>query len=382
MEGPVVNSPRRDLNQLICGYGYSQCVYVAAKLGIADLVANGPRSINDLAELTATHPQSLYRVMRALASVGVFAEELGGGRRFRLTPAAELLRSDIHGSQRALAILMGEEYFRAWGDLLYSVRTGKPAFDVIFGQPLFDFLSRNPEQAANFDRAMVAAHGYETAAIIEACDFSQYTNVIDVGGGNGNTLCGILGRHAHLRGTVYDLPGVIDRAGQTVQREGMSDRIRLVAGDFFQSVPGSGDAYVLRHIIHDWNDEKAGRILRNVRQVINEGARVFIVDSVIPEGNEPFFSKLLDLTMLIAPGGQERTEAEFRDLLRRAGFRLIRVARTSTEDCVIEAAPMAVAQEPGDQAGGHESTQDGNDRTNGANGEDRHHRRQHTVGAW
>ncbi len=215
--------------------------------------------------------------------------------------------------------------------------------------------------------------------MIEACDFSQYTNVIDVGGGNGNTLCGILGRHAHLRGTVYDLPGVIDRAGQTIARAGMSDRIRLVAGDFFQSVPGGGDAYVLRHIIHDWNDEKAGRILRNVRQVIDEGARLLIVDSVIPEGNDPFFGKLLDLTMLVAPGGQERTEAEFRDLLRRAGFRLVRVARTSTEDCVIEATPTAVAQKSGDGAGPHAST---HEPTNGANGEDQSHRRQHTVGAW
>ena len=378
------SSPHRNLNQLICGYGHSQCVYVAAKLGIADLLADGPRSIEDLAEETGTHPQALYRVLRALASVGVFAEEPGGARRFRLTAAADLLRSDVHGSQRALAILMGEEYFRAWGDLLYSVRTGKPAFDVIFGQPLFEFLSRNPEQAANFDRAMVAAHGYETAAMLEACDFSQHVSLIDVGGGNGNTLCGILRHHAHLQGTLYDLPSVIERAGQTIEMAGMSDRIHLASGDFFESVPGGGDAYLLRHIVHDWDDEKAGRILRNIRQVIGEGARLFIVDSVIPEGNEPFFSKLLDLTMLVAPGGQERTEAEFREVLRRAGFRLVRVARTSTEDCVIEATPTAVVHEPGDQAGGHGSTQDGNNRTNGdngANGEDHHHRRQHTVGA-
>ncbi len=368
------SSPHRDLNQLICGYGYSQCSYVAAKLGIADLLANGPRSIDYLAEETATHPQALYRVLRALASVGVFAEEPGGGRRFRLTPTAELLRSDVHGSQRALAILMGEEYFRAWGDLLYSVRTGKPAFDVIFGQPLFEFLSRNPEQSANFDRAMVAAHGYETAAMLEACDFSQYASLIDVGGGNGNTLCGILRRHTHLQGTLYDLPGVIERAGQTIERGGMSNRIHLASGDFFESVPGGGDAYLLRHIVHDWDDEKAGRILGNIRQVINEGARLFIVDSVIPEGNEPFFSKLLDLTMLVAPGGQERTEAEFRDLLRRAGFRLVRVVTTSTEDCVIEAAPMVLAHRSREGAADNASIQDGTADVIGD--EDRHCRQQ------
>jgi hypothetical protein len=235
-------------------------------------------------------------------------------------------------------------------------------------------LSRNPEQAANFDRAMVAAHGYETAAMLEACDFSQYVSLIDVGGGNGNTLCGILRHHAHLQGTLYDLPGVIERAGQTIEKAGMSDRIHLASGDFFESVPGGGDAYLLRHIVHDWDDEKAGRILRNIRQVINEGARLFIVDSVIPEGNEPFFSKLLDLTMLVAPGGQERTEAEFRDLLRRAGFRLVRVVTTSTEDCVIEAAPMVLAHRSREGASGHASIQDG---TAGAIGdEDRHHRQQ------
>jgi hypothetical protein len=374
----VNSAPHRDLNQLICGYGYSQCVYVAAKLGIADLLANGPQSIDDLAEETATHPQALYRVMRALASVGVFEEEPGDLKRFRLTPAAGLLRSDVHGSQRALAILMGEEYFRAWGDLLYSVRTGRPAFDVIYGRPLFDFLSRNPEQAANFDRAMVAAHGYETAAVLDACHFSQDTFLVDVGGGNGNTLCGILERHAHLRGTLYDLPGVIERAGQTIERAGMSDRIGLVSGDFFQSVPAGGDAYLLRHIIHDWDDEKASRILRNIRRVMDEGARLFIVDSVIPEGNEPLFSKLLDLTMLVGVGGKERTEDQFRDLLRRAEFRLVRVVTTSTEDSVIEAVPMAPAQKAADGTAGHASIQDG---THDAAGEDQSDRRQHLIGA-
>ena len=277
-----------------------------------------------------------------LASVGVFAEEPGGAKRFRLTPAATLLRSDIHGSQRALAILMGEEYFRAWGDLLYSVRTGKPAFDVIYGQPLFEFLSRNPEQAANFDRAMVAAHGYETAAILEACNFTQYDTLIDVGGGNGNTLCGIWDGMPIFgeRSTIFPESS---SAGRAIERAGMSDRIRLVSGDFFNAVPGGGDANLLRHIIHDWDDEQAGRILRNIRQVVDKGARLFIVDSVIPEGNERLFSKLLDLTMLVAPGGQERTEAEFRDLLGWAGFRLVRIVTTSTEDCVIEAVPVVLA---------------------------------------
>jgi hypothetical protein len=330
-------SSHQHLNQLICGYGYSQCVYVAARLGIADFLANGPLSTEELAARTETHPQPLFRVMRALASVGIFAEE--EDKRFRLTPTAELLRSDVRGSQRALAILMGEEYFRAWGDLLYSVRTGKPAFDRMFGEPLFEFLSENPRQAANFDRAMVAAHGYETAALFDAYDFSQFASVTDIGGGNGNTLCGILARHPELRGTLYDLPGVIERAKQNVEKARMANRIQLIGGDFFQSAPAGGDAYLLRHIIHDWDDEKAGRILRNIRQVISRDAKLLVVDSVIPEGNDPFFSKLLDLTMLVCPGGQERTRDEFGHLFEQAGFRLGRIVRTATEDSVIEGIP-------------------------------------------
>jgi ubiquinone/menaquinone biosynthesis C-methylase UbiE len=290
-----------------------------------------------MADRTRMHPPSLFRVLRALASLGVFAEE--PGRRFRLTPAAEVLRSETPGSKRALAIMMGEEYFRAWGELLYSVRTGEPAFDRIFGQPLFAFLSQHPEQAAVFDKAMVGAHGRDTAAMLDAYDFSTFTSVADIGGGNGTTLCAVLGRHPHLRGTLFDLPGVIDRARAIVEASELSDRIRLVAGDFFQTAPNGADAYTLRHIIHDWDDERAIRILKNVRRAMEPGGRLLIVETVIPPGNEPCFAKLLDLTMLVAPGGQERTEDEYRTLLGRAGFGLARIVPTATHDSVIEGVP-------------------------------------------
>jgi SAM-dependent methyltransferase len=325
------------INQLICGYWKSQCIYVAAKLGIADLLANGTLSSDELAERTATHPPALFRLLRALASLGVFAEE--PGKRFRLTPAAEILRSDIPGSKRALAIMMGEEYFRAWGELLYSVRTGKPAFDQIFGQPLFNFLAQHSEQAAIFDKAMLGAHGRDAAAILDAYDFSQFTSVADIGGGNGTTLCAILERHSKLQGTLFDLSGVIERARATVEKSSLSDRIHLVGGNFFETAPTGADACVLRHIIHDWDHEKAIRILKNVRRAIAPHGRLLIVEAVIPAGNEPCFAKLLDLTMLVAPGGQERTEEEYRDLLGHAGFRLARIVSTSTEDSVIEGIP-------------------------------------------
>jgi ubiquinone/menaquinone biosynthesis C-methylase UbiE len=330
-------TPRQELNQLICGYWHSQCVYVAAKLGIADLLTDGPHSIEDLSGQTGTHPMSLYRLLRALASVGLFAEE--ADRRFALTPAAALLRSDVPGSQRAMAIMMGEEHFRAWGDLLYSVQTGKPAFEKLFGQPVFEYLSQKPEQAAIFDKAMVGVHGRETAAILDAYDFSPFKSVADIGGGNGSTLSGILQRHPALHGTLFDLPGVIERASQNVEKAGLSNRMHLVAGDFFQSAPNGADAYFLRHIIHDWDDDKAVRILQNVHRAIDKNGRLLVVESVIPPGNEPFFGKLLDLTMLVIPGGQERTEDEYRSLFGKAGFRLARIVPTEAEVSVIEGVP-------------------------------------------
>jgi hypothetical protein len=327
-------SPQQQLNQLISGYWHSQCVYVAAKLGIADLLANGPQSVDDLAQKTGTHRPSLFRLLRALASLGVFAEETG--QRFRLTPAAEPLRRDVPGSQWAMAVMMGEEHFRAWGELLYSVRTGKIGFDKVFGRPVFEFLSQNPEQAAIFDKAMVGVHGRETSAMLDVYDFSAFASVVDIGGGNGSTLSGILKKHPSIHGTLFDLPGVIQRAGVAVDTAGLLDRIHLVAGDFFESVPAGADAYVLRHIIHDWEEDKAIRILTNVRQAIARDGRLLVVESVIPPGNEPFFGKLLDITMLVIPGGQERTEQEYRDLFGKAGFRLVRIVPTAAEVSVIE----------------------------------------------
>lgn len=331
------SSPQEYVNQLICGYWSSQCVYAAAKLGLADLLAPGPLSVEALAERTAMHPPSLFRLLRALASLGVFAELPDG--RFQLTPAGETLRSDAPESRRALAIMMGEEYFRAWGELLYSIRTGKPAFDKIFGQPLFEFLSQHAEQAAIFDQAMVGAHGRSAAALLEAYDFSTFACLADVGGGNGSTLCAVLERYRQLRGVLFDLPGVIERAKATIENANLAERIERIEGDFFQSAPSGAGAYLLRHIIHDWDDEKATRILKNIRGVISSDGRLLLVESVIPPGNDPCFAKLLDLTMLVAPGGRERTADEYRELLRAAGFRLTRIVPTAALDSVIEGVP-------------------------------------------
>ncbi len=329
--------PRELMQRMMTGYWISQAIYVAAKLRLADRLADGPQPIAVLAEATGTHNQTLYRLLRALASVGIFSEDDSG--RFGLTPMAETLRSDVPGSLWAMAIMMGEEHYHAWGGLLESVRTGKTAFDRLYGKPIFAYLTEHPEKARVFDAAMTAIHGRETAAVLDAYDFSGLGVVADIGGGNGSNLIGILGRHPGLRGVLFDLPHVVERAGTALEAAGLADRCASVGGSFFKSIPVEADAYFLRHIIHDWDDEDSGRILRNVRAAMPPGARLLLVEHVLPAGNAPSFGKLLDLNMLIMPGGIERTEDEFRRLYEAAGFRLSRVVPAQDDLSVIEGIP-------------------------------------------
>ncbi len=327
-------SPPDLMNRLITGYWTTQMVYVAAKLGLADLLATGPRTAEDLAQATSTNAAALYRLLRALASVGVFAED--DSRRFALTPTAACLRSEQPGSQRALAIMSGEEHYLAWGQLLYSVQTGQIGFDKLFGMPVFDFLSQNLEQAKVFDAAMVGVHGRETSAMTDVYDFSAFGTLADVGGGNGSLLTTVLQKHPALRGMLYDLPGVTERAKVSLQAAGVADRCQVIGGSFFESVPSGADAYLMRHILHDWDDEKATTILRNIHRAMKPDGRLLVIEGVIAPGNEPSFGKLLDLTMLVIPGGKERTEAEFRELFRAGGFELSQIVPTAAEVCVIE----------------------------------------------
>jgi hypothetical protein len=331
------SSPAQQLGQIITAYWKSQAVYAAAELGIADLLRDGPQTAEHLAAATETHPDALFRLLRALASIGIFAET--APRTFELTPLAELLRSDVPGSQRSLARMAGGEQFQAWGDFLYSVRTGNTAFDHRFGMPVFDFLSRHLEQARIFDGAMVGIHGQETAAVLEAYDFSTIDVLADIGGGNGSKLTAILRAHPRLRGILFDLSHVVERARAAVAEAGVADRCELRGGSFFEDVPAGADAYLMRHIIHDWDDEKSLAILGCIRRRIPATGRLLLVESVIPPGNGPFWAKFLDLTMLAVPGGKERTEAEYSKLLSQAGFRLARIVPTATEISVIEARP-------------------------------------------
>lgn len=329
-------SPQQKMFQLVSGYWHTQAIYVAAKLKVADLLADGPRTAGVLAIETNTHPKSLYRLLRALASLGIFAED--DEHRFAQTPLSETLRSDSPGSQRPMAIMRGEWQYQAWGQLLHSVQTGECAFDKVFGSPLFEYMVDNPDRGQLFDEAMTSIHGRETEAMLDVYDFSGIKTLADIGGGNGSLLTAVLERHPAINGILFDQGSVIERA--TDGLASLGNRIQLVAGDFIESIPGGADAYLLRHIIHDWNDDESIAILKNCRSAMNDSGRILLVEFVIPAGNAPFVGKWFDLAMMVIPGGMERTEEEYRRLLESAGFALTDIVSTATEISVIEGRPV------------------------------------------
>lgn len=331
-------NPQDRLVGLMSGFWHTQAIYVAAKLGMADRLSGGPRPVAELAADTGTDPRALYRLLRALASLGLFAED--EQHRFGLTPLADGLREDAEGSVRSLAIMRGEWQYAAWGELLYSVRTGRPAFEKLYGRPLFEYLAEHPEQGRTFDAAMTGVHGRETAAILEAYEFTGVGTLADVGGGNGSLLTAVLRRYPAMQGLLFDLPAVAERARGRLAAAGLADRCRVVGGDFFESVPAGADAYLLRHVIHDWDDQRSRAILRNCHRALGGRGKVLVAEGLVPPGNEPSLSKYFDLAMLVIPGGLERTEAEYRQLFADAGFRLSRVVPTSTWVSVLEGEPQ------------------------------------------
>lgn len=329
------STPQDQLTRMITGYWISQLVYTAAELSLADLVAEHPRTADELATATQTHPGALYRLLRALASVGVFSE--GEGGRFSLTPLAELLRTDVPGSQRAAVLMMVGQFYEAWGNVLGSVRSGRPAFELLHGQRFFEFLGEHPDQARIFDDAMTAFNDRKSRAVLDAYDFSSVSVLADIGGGNGENLAATLRRFPAMRGVLFDLPDVVEEA--VVSESGLEDRCQVIGGSFLESVPEGADAYLLRHIVHNWDDEHAVTILQNVRRTIDDRGKLLVVERVIPPGNEPMFGKLTDMTMLVVHGGKERTDEEYRRLFESAGFRLTRVVTTALDVSVIEGVP-------------------------------------------
>jgi SAM-dependent methyltransferase len=324
--------------QVFGGAWITQGISVAAELGIADLLAQGPQTAGTLAAQTSTHSGALYRVLRALASIGIFTEDAAG--RFSLTPLGELLRSDSPLSQRSIAIMMGGEFHAAWGELLHSVRTGEPGFHKKFGASFFEYMQEHPDRHDIYDSAMTGVHGGETEPVLEAYDFSAFRTVVDVGGGNGLALATILKRHSAVQGVLFDLPAVADRARSTLSATDVYDRLRIEGGDFFSGVPAGADAYVLRHIIHDWEDRDAIAILDECRKAMAPGGRVLVVEMVIPPANEPGFGKWLDLMMLLV-AGRERTKEEYSCLLSDAGLNMSRVIPTASDVSIIEGVSAA-----------------------------------------
>jgi hypothetical protein len=326
--------PEAHLTQLIFGALTTQALYVAAKLGIADLLAEEPRPVSELAAATGSHEQSLYRVLRSLESAGVFREI--EPRVFALTELAEPLRADAPASMRNGVIFMGEAWhWRVWGEMLHSVRTGAPAWGHVHGAEVFDYFAAHPDHGEIFNSAMTDMSMGTAPAVVEAYDFSGAKTIADIAGGHGYLLSRVLAANPHARGILFDVNSVI--AGASLEQDGIAERVEKIAGDFFREVPGGADVYMMKHIIHDWDDERAGLILRNIRRSMPPHGKVLLIETVVPEGAAPHYSKLLDLEMLVSPGGVERTAEEYRELLRGAGLRLTRIIPTRSPYSIIEA---------------------------------------------
>lgn len=327
--------------QLGLGYILSSALQVAARLEIADRLAGGALPVEDLAAATDTDPDALYRVLRALSSAGVFDEVTP--RRFGLNAAADLLRKDNPDGVHPMVLWMTDPFhFNVYAEALHSVRTGRPAIEKTHGMPVFEFFPRNPEVSSVFNNAMTMFSRMILPAVLETYDFSDAGLIVDVAGGHGGVLTGILQKHPQLHGVLFDLEHVIAGAKERIAALGLSDRVRFETGDFFKAVP-AGDTYVLKHIIHDWTDEQALVILKNIRAAMRDTARgrVVLIESVVRPGNAPDMAKLIDLEMLLLPGGRERTADEYATLFDRAGLAVTRLVPNASPLSVIEARPEA-----------------------------------------
>jgi O-methyltransferase/methyltransferase family protein len=335
MNSPL-QSPRLAMLQILSGRWVSGAVTVAAQLGVADELAAGPRTAEDIATAVGAHGPSLRRLLRALASVGIFAED--GEHRFANTPLSETLETGP-GSVRALAKMLGDRPIAlAWADVFHSVTTGESAFEKVHGTTLFDYFARDPDFARTFSDAMTARSAGEAQAVHAVFDFSGVDTLVDVGGGHGMLLAGVLAKNHAQCGVLFDLPSVVAGAGPILDRAGVASRCEVVGGNFFERVPLGADGYLLKHILHDWDDETCVRILRNIHAAARPGSRLFVLEAVIEPGNAPQVGKLLDLQMLVVThGGRERTRGEWESLLRAGGYGLSRVVETPAMVSVIEA---------------------------------------------
>src|SRR5579864_1392145 len=324
------------LFQMASSYWTSQAIYVVAKLGIADLLKDRPLKCSEIAAIVGADVGSVFRLMRALSSLGIFAQTSDGY--FYILPLGENLRADIPGSLKAIIITLGEIHYQACGALLHAVQTGSPAFDQVFGAGLFEYLGRNADAANSFNEGMASLARMLAYGVVLAYDLGRVSCIVDVGGGNGRFLETILEIYPEIQGTVFDSAATIER--NRLRAGSKPRRCSYVAGDFFASVPQGGDLYFLCGVVHDCDDERPVTILRNCRAAVSTTGRLLLLETVVPENDSMHFSKILDLNMLAMSSGRERSQTEFRTLLAAAGFRISKIVATMAPQSLIEAIPQ------------------------------------------
>jgi len=332
-----VPPPPAQMMQRITGFWISCSIYTAAKLNIADLLAKNPQTAEQLAAQTNTHAPSLYRLLRALASEGIFTEDQNGA--FSNTPLGDTLQDGVPGSMKAMVLAQLGDHFKAWGNLEYSVKTGGIAFDNVEGKTVWEYYEENEEDGINFMKAMSGLTGAVIKHVLPAYNFSQFKSMVDIGGGNGALMMALLDASPDAKGIVFDEEYVINETQKIISDKGYGDRCSAQSGNFFESVPENADVYTMKLILHDWNDDKSIQILTNISSAMNTESKLLIFDAVIPGANLPHPGKFLDLNMLAMTGGKERTEEEFAALLEQSGLKITQVIPTHTPMfSIIEAA--------------------------------------------
>ncbi len=336
---PQAPPPQAVLMQMAFGFSPAFLLGLAAKLCLADHLADGPRTAEQLAAATGTDAVALFRVMRTLSALGIFSQDQSS--RFSLTPLSEPLRSGVPGSVRtSILSATGDLFIIPWSKLLYSVQTGKPSFDKHFGAPFFDYISGLPDEATWFHDMLIGLNFPEAPAVAAAYDFTPFSKIVDIGGATGHMLNTVLASHPGPKGIVFDLAENQASAEELIKSRSLSDRVSFTAGNFFETIPAGCDLYLMSHVIHDWSEEQCLTILANCHKAMPSNSRLLIIENVLPEGNAFHPGKMLDISMLVLTTGQERSEAEYRALLEKASFKLNRVIPTNAAVNIVEAVPI------------------------------------------
>lgn len=338
LQKPEITNAPQILMQMLTGFWVSQAICSIARMGVADQLKSGPQSIATLANRLNAHEENLFRVMRALASLGIFQET--ADRTFALTPIASLLRSDAPDSMRPIAMMLSEENYKAWGNLYHALQQGESPFEVAYGMNAYEYFGKHPEAAENFNSAMTALVKNDNASILEAFEFSRFNNIVDVGGGQGMLLAAILKRYPAMHGVLFDLSDVVVNAGPVLQSQGVEDRCKIESGNFYEIVPPGGDAYILSRVLHGFSDELCGQILRSIHTAMPPQGKLLVMEFILQPGNDPATArtKLMDVNMLVfAPGGRDRTYEEYNQLLSQSGFQLLHAINTESGISVLEA---------------------------------------------